>query len=485
MRKFLIVLHRVLGTALSFLLLMWFLTGFVMMYHNFPTSGTKEYRHLTALPDSLPQIDIIRKVIPQSEQIRVLNVEMFREKPVFKIETDKNSYTLSVDTTLKTISNSVPFEELESYAKKWNEAEIVKVDTLNRLDQWIPYSSYKSDFPIYKFTFNDSEKSYLYLSSVTGKALQYVNREQRFWAWVGPIPHMLYFWQWRQHRAEWITTVTFLSGFGAIMCLSGIIIGIWSYLIVYKKKKKFRTPYRKFYFKWHHIFGFVFGFFVFMFVLSGMMSFNELPQWAVKTHDNSIEKQIKESTPINLDAFKTDYRFILQNNSQKVKSISFEQFGEKAYYSTIIDSKSQNIDAQTNSLQELYLSEKDVLSRVKQISDAPSKIQLMEEFDNYYVGFTKRMQLPVYKVELEDADRSTFYIEPKTGRTRYFNKNSRAKKWIYPAFHSLRFKFFAEHKFLRDIVLWALLFGGTIVSLTGFILGIKYIGRLFRRRRKL
>lgn len=484
MKKILIVSHRILGTALSLLLLMWFVTGFVMMFHSFPSLGTKEYKHLTALSDSLPQIDIVRKVIPQSEQIRALTVEMFREEAVFRIETDKNSYTLSADTTLKTISNSVPFKELESYAKQWNEADIVRVDTLNRLDQWIPYSSYKSDFPIYKFTFNDSEKSYLYLSSVTGKALQYVNREQRFWAWVGPIPHMLYFWQWRQHRAEWTTIITFFSGLGVIMCLTGIIIGIWSYMIVYRKKRKFRTPYRKFYFKWHHIFGFIFGFFVFMFVLSGMMSFNELPQWAVKTHDKSIEKQIKAPTPINLDAFETDYRLIIHNNPRKVKSISFEQFGEKTYYSTIIDSKSQNIDAQSDSLQELFMSEKDVLSKVKQVADASTKVQLMEEFDNYYVGFTKRMQLPVYKIELDDADKSTIYIDPTNGRTRFYNKNSRTKKWIYPAFHSLRFKFFVENRLLRDIVLWTLLIGGTVVSFTGFVLGIRYIGRLFRRKRK-
>ncbi len=484
MKKFLIISHRILGTLLSFLLLMWFLSGFVMMYKSFPNVGTKEYRHLTALPDSLPSIESIKTVVPQSEQIRTLTVEMFREKPVFLIETDKNNYTLSADTTLKQITNRVPFAEIKKYAQRWNNAVIYKTDTLHRLDQWIPYSSYKTEFPIYKFYFNDNEKSQLYISSVTGKALQYVNKEQRFWSWLGPIPHMLYFWQWRQNRAEWTTIITILAGAGAIMCLTGIILGIWSYIFAYKKRKKFRTPYRKFYFKWHHIFGFIFGFFVFMFVLSGMMAFNDLPQWTVKTRNHSFEKQIKASSPIHLDAFETDYRLLIKNIPGRVKLISFEQFGDKAYFATIIDNKKQNIDAQTNLLQTLYLSEKDVLSKVRQFTNAPGKVELMKEFDNYYVGFTKRMQLPVYKVDLEDTDKSTLYINPKTGQTRYFNKNLRTKKWIYPAFHSLRFKFFAENKLLRDIVLWTLLVGGTIVSFTGFILGIKYIGRLFHRRRK-
>lgn len=484
MIKFLIHFHRILGTLFSILLLVWFLSGFVMIYKHFPTLGTKEYAHLTSLPDSLPDIGILQQVIPEDEAIRSIAIQMFREEPVFKVKTSKKSYLLSADTLLMPLSEGVPFVETEAYARRWNKATIRKVDTLYTLDQWIPYSQYKSDFPIYKFHFDDKENSFLYISSVTGNALQYLTLEQRIWSWLGPIPHMLYFWQWRQHRPEWVTLITWLTGIGALMCLAGIILGIWSYLITYRKKKKLQTPYRKFYFKWHHILGFLFGFFVFMFILSGMMAFNDLPQWVVKTEDNSIVQKLNKSHPINLSLFEADYRLILQQNRGKVKQISYEQFGNKPYYSVIYDGKMHNIDASDRRINPLYLTETDVLDKISQVSNAPKTISLMTEFDNYYVGFTKRMELPVYKVITDDIDKSVFYVNPYTGRTRYFNTNQRVKKWIYPAFHSLRFKFFAERRQLRDTVLWMLMIGGTLVSFTGVVLGVRYLARILQRKRK-
>ena len=481
MIKFIIHFH---GTLFCVLFLMWFLSGFVMLYKSFPTLGSKEYKHLTALPDSLPAIDIVKKNIPEGETIRSLTVRMFREKPVFDIVTSAGNRLLSADTLLATQTPSIPFEEAEAYARRWNKAEIKRVDTLRTLDQWIPYSQYKSDFPIYKFRFNDNEKSYLYVSSVTGNALQYVTRPQRIWSWLGPIPHMLYFWQWRQYRPEWVIGISWLAGVGALMCLGGIVLGIWSYVIVYRKRKRFRTPYKKFYFKWHHILGFVFGFFVFMFALSGMLSFIDLPDWIVKTHDSSIARKLGKSSAANLSLFEADYRQIVKEGDGNVKQISFEQFGNKPYYSVIAGGKMQNMDAQSPQPTPLYLSETDVLDRLSLVNQAPKSISLMTEFDNYYVGFTKRMELPVYKVIADDADGSVFYVNPNTGRTRYFNKNARVKKWIYPAFHSLRFKFFAERRTLRDVVIWTILIGGTLVSLTGVVLGIRYVGRLLRRRKE-
>lgn len=481
MVKFLIHFHRILGTILSVMFLAWFLSGMVMMYHHFPNISNKEYKQQTALPDSLPDIAALRASILQTESIRSLSVGMFREKPVFNVETDENNYRFSADSLLMPIADGVPFAEAEAYARRWNTASIIRVDTLHRLDQWIPTAQYKEHLPIYKFRFADKEKSYLYISSVNGTGVQHVTREQRIWSWLGPIPHFLYFWQLRQNRESWISVVSWIAGIGALMCLAGIVLGIRSYWMVWRKKRHFRTPYKRFYFKWHHILGFFFGFFVLMFVFSGMMSLNDLPQWVVKTHDTTIEKKIRKQSDIDLAAF-TDYRLLLKKYSGKVKEIEFKQYGDKPYFAVVVDSKTENIDATTEELKSLYLSKSDVLKRISDISQSSKSISLMNEFDNYYVGFTQRMQLPVYKVTVADADGSVFYVNPKNGSTRYYNKNQRVGKWIYPAFHSLRFKFFAENQLLRDIVLWVLLIGGTGVSFTGVVLGYRYIRRLLRKK---
>lgn len=454
-----------------------------MIYHHFPYLGSQEYKQLPSLPDSLPPVNGIHRVIPDSLVVESLSVQMFRGKPVFRVETSARDFLLAADSSLRVVEEGVPFHEVSEYARQWCAADIRSVDTLRCLDQWIPYSNLKSDFPIYRFSFADEQETILYISSVTGRALQCVTREQRVWAWLGPIPHMLYFWQLRQHRAQWVSLVSWLAGIGALMCLAGMVIGVRSYVLAYRRRKRFISPYKKFFFKWHHVLGFVFGFFVFMFALSGLMSVNDLPQWMVRTHNTAMASRLRESPSIDLSAFTADYRRVVQQHKGEVKEISFNQYGAKPYYSVVLNGAVQNFDASQPEPKPLYLSQQDVLNRLSTVCDAPKTISLMTEFDSYYVGFTKRMELPVYKVIASNPDQSVFYVNPNTGRTRYFNRNLRAGKWIYPAFHSLRFKFFAEHRVLRDVVLWILLIGGTLVSFTGVVLGLKYIVRLATRRR--
>ncbi len=43
--KLMYSIHRILGTLLCILFLMWFLSAFVMMYHRFPRVSTKERRY--------------------------------------------------------------------------------------------------------------------------------------------------------------------------------------------------------------------------------------------------------------------------------------------------------------------------------------------------------------------------------------------------------------------------------------------------------
>ena len=88
-----------------------------------------------------------------------------------------------------------------------------------------------------------------------------------------------------------------------------------------------------------------------------------------------------------------------------------------------------------------------------------------------------RPQLPVWKVTVDDADRSVYYIQPETGVIRYVNTSSRFKYWSYTALHRMRLPGLNSNATLRKVVLWVLLLGGTAVSLTGIVLGINYIRR--------
>ncbi|MCC8173229.1 MAG: PepSY domain-containing protein, partial [Odoribacter sp.] len=74
---------------------------------------------------------------------------------------------------------------------------------------------------------------------------------------------------------------------------------------------------------------------------------------------------------------------------------------------------------------------------------------------------------------------STYYINPNNGNLRYFNNNTKARRWTYQGLHSYKFKFLAERPLLWNMVMWITMLVGTIVSFTGVWLGLKYLKRKF------
>lgn len=475
-------IHRMLGTILSILFLMWFLSGFVMIYHTFPrVKPSDRYRIMQALPDSISGNDSILNVISGLKTMK-LNLKVIDMQPVYQIITEDSTYYMPEFTSE---SGAKSFDRLTEYARLWCDAPIEKVDTLTQLDQWIPFGQLKKDMPIYKFYFADKDKHELYVSSKSGEALQFTDKDSRFWAWLGPIPHWIYFTSLRQNTDLWSNTIVVLCVIGLIVCISGIILGIRAYITQYKSKKKLRSPYKKTFYKWHHILGFFFGIFVFTFTFSGMMSLVGIPDWMVKTHDRGLMRKVMSNGSVSLDRYKYDCNEILKNYRESVKSIDWDSFGDIPLYKVTTDTGVVVLNASSENISILNLTEQDVRRRFEKIHGQEVKVSLLTDFDNYYLSRKMESPLPVYKVEVNDADGSVSYVNPQTGSVRYYNNSSRVSKWTYRALHAYSIKGLVDRPVLWNIVMWTTMIGGTLVSFTGLYLGVRYIKRKFRKNKKV
>lgn len=483
-KKILYSLHRILGTILSILFLVWFLSGFVMIYHTFPkVSNTDRFSRMEAVRGEKPPLDSIISKNKFGESIDKLILTAFDGIPYFEIVSGKQNVKLPLDTN--TILNGSPsYTQIENYARKWSEADITRVDTLRELEQWIPFGRLEKDFPIYKFYFDDAKKHQLYVSSVTGEALQFTDKDNRLWAWLGAIPHWIYFTKLRQDSQLWIDVVVWLSAFGSIMCIAGIILGIRSYIVQHRKKKQWKTPYKRFSYKWHHILGFIFGVFVFAYVFSGMMSLATVPKWIVKVHNPDIQNSLFAPKPVVLSNYKLDYRKIVEQYEGQVKSIQWSTFGDVPLYNVIIGNEMQIFDASAEEIITFSVTEQMIKDKLSKVHKEPVTITKLQEYDNYYAATGNRLPLPVYKAEIADADNSTYYIDPENGSTRYFNTNTKVRRWTYQILHSWLLGFLVKHPVLWNIVLWVTMIGGTLVSLTGVWLGFKYIKRKTKKLKK-
>lgn len=483
-KRILYSLHRILGTILSILFVIWFLSGLVMIYHTFPKITDQEkYLHANILPQSETCIDTFLLMIADQEKIEKLKLTSFDNNPYFEIATPDSSYRITASSDMKVIT-APSYSQIEGYAQKWCEADITQVDTLTELEQWIPFDRYRKDFPIYKFYFADDNRHQLYISSQTGEALQFTNSDDRFWSWLGPIPHWIYLTSLRQHTQLWIDVIVVLSGLGAIMSLSGLWIGVQSYLQSYKKKKKWNSPYQKPLYKWHHVLGFVFGIFVFTFVFSGMMSLVDIPQWLIKTKKTSVQEQIFSPKPVILENYRLSLQKVLDTYSHQVKSVEWSSIGEKPFYKIVVDDQQLVVDASTDSVRLLELKEQDIRQYIANIHNEPMQVILLDEYDNYYISRKKILPLPVYKVEISDEDNSTYYINPRTAEVKYFNANTKARKWTYQALHSFSVKWLLDKPILWNVVMWCVMLGGTFVSFTGLALSVQYLKRKLKRRKR-
>lgn len=480
-------IHRILGTLLSTLFLVWFLSAFVMMYHGFPRASQAEKigRQDYLTPASLPALEEVVARLPEGEKVKNIRVDRLLGQTVFHIRTAEAAYDLPADSTEQLPANDG--ERIRNIAALWCAASIQHIDTLNHLDQWIPFGSLKKEFPIYKFHFDDHDHHQLYIGSRSGEVLQFTTRNERFWAWLGAIPHWVYFTRLRQDAALWSKTVIWLSGLGCLMTVAGLWVGIdvWRR---YRKRGNGFSPYRKKWYHWHYVTGIVFGLFVLTFCFSGLISLAEVPAWISKPvlQKNPLREIKKGFRPEN---YVLDYRQIISEYPD-VRQIEWSNFRSILYYIVKHDEAELYIDASSHTPRPLRLTEAQVSEAVRSIhgDSAELRISLLNEFETDYRDMSRmyrsRSLLPVWKITVDDADRSCYYIHPETAVVRYVNTTARWKYWMYTALHRLRIQGLNSSPALRKSVLWLLLLGGTGVSLSGVVLGLRYVERKCRRKRK-
>lgn len=484
-KRFIYSFHRILGTCLSILFLMWFLTGFVMMYHSFPKLTEKDryaHRQSLILPEHLSETDSLIWQKQAENTPTLLILDSYFGKTRLRINGEDSTHQLVLTSEGWKQQQPPSFSEIRKYAQHWDASSpIVRVDTLHDLEQWIPFSKLRADLPVYKFYFKDSHQ--LYVSSVTGESLQWTDRNSRFWSYMGAIPHWVYFSRLRQDAGLWKTVVITLSGAGSLMCLAGILLGLRSTGIIRKRKKKGLTPYKKTGYRWHHYSGLSFGLFVFSFVFSGMMSMTNVPTIFVNIHHPERSDALKRSSLHGL-TFRTDYRLITEKYPNRIKELQFASLGGLPVYRAIINDSLQVFDASTEKLTPLHLSRKDIYS-ITASDSSSARIDTLRSYDNYYGKIGKKLPLPVLKVSVKDADKSVYYINPYSGETNYYNRNDRVSHWCYQVLHRFAFGFLVEHNTIRLALLWVALLGGTFASLTGVYLSIRYLRRKAKKTARI
>ena len=129
--KLMYSIHRILGTLLCILFLMWFLSAFVMMYHRFPRVSAKEKMQkldmLSQTGDSLPDISSVTARLPRGVKVRSTILNLNAGHPEFSFSTTKGTLHFLADSTIS--RPSLDSEHLHRTAALWCSSSITRIDT--------------------------------------------------------------------------------------------------------------------------------------------------------------------------------------------------------------------------------------------------------------------------------------------------------------------------------------------------------------------
>ncbi len=324
----------------------------------------------------------------------------------------------------------------------------------------------------------------MYFSQVSGEVVQYTTTASRLGAYVGAIPHWLYFTPLRSQGPTWSRVVIWSSGIGTFSAILGVVIGVW----MYSPSKRYRyagartvIPYRgqK---RWHMILGLVFGIATATWAFSGMLSMDPFP-----TPTSADESPSSSDFPQALRGA-LDYGAFAARHPREalaaipnlpVKELELTAFaGRPIYLATLAGGETRIVPLTGGVRTEFDRQEVvDVVTKAAQ-ADGLAEIRVLDQYDRYYLDRRRERPLPVVLAALNDSGHSRYYVDPKTGRVvGIYRSSGWVTRWLYHGLHSFNFPWLYNYRPLWDIVVITFMLGGTALAVTSLILAWRVLGR--------
>ncbi len=510
-RALLVYTHRWLGIAGCLLFVVWFLSGIVLMYARMPSLSAEERL------SRLAPIDLASaRVEPAEAAARVpfapatLRVGMLGARPVYRF--GLGPYWVTVYADSAEVLSGLAAEEAVGLARAFApERPTLRHDTLLEPDQWTLSAALRPLFPLHRVALGDSAGTVLYVSAPTGEPVLKSTQRERLWGYLGAVVHWLYFTPLRRNTGLWVDVVVWVSIAGCVMCLSGLVWGVWRFSPFSRyrlKREAAHSPYAGL-MKWHHYAGLVFGLTTFTWIFSGLMSMTPW-DWSPGNSPTRREREAATGGPLNLDAVTLDRirRSFEALSVQFVpREVEVSQFRGEPFalaYRPPDDGRTVpwlNTDfaafVEPVSLERqlvwLASPERGTFSRFppEALMDVarhalPEAAMVdavwLDQYDAYYYDQTGARALPVLRARYDDEADTWLYLDPFKGAVVQKEvRRSRLERWLYHGLHSLDFPFLYRSRPLWDIVVIILSIGGVVLSVTTMVPAWR---RLRRQARK-
>lgn len=506
-KALLIYSHRYLGIPLGFMFVLWFGSAFFMIYTGGMPRITPDQR-----VDGMEAIDFSRVRLELADALSVAGLDAGTwvpqearlvsqlGRPVYELGEDGyGAIRVAADNgeLLEPLTRNQGLQ-LASHFLDIPADRFRYTHTLYEPDQWTLTNM--RELPLYHYAVDDGLGTRVYVSPETAEVSVYTTRQSRLLAWLGTIPHWLYFAELRNNQPLWYSIVVYTAWGGCILALLGLGLAF----VQWRRVRPFRLsraiPYRG-PARWHYIGGCLFGLFTLTWVFSGLVS---MEPWGwtnaqgLRVSPAALMSELEPrrfAAPGELDwsavpgesVKQVEFRMVLdapwlvasysiprEPGSSKRDRLHqpYNINGQSAAASVVLDGARGTPHTQ--------FAIADLVERLDTtIADASAvEYALLEDYDDYYYSRQGQLPLPVLRIKYDDPAASWLYVDPMRGELlSLIHKYSRVERWLYSGLHSLDFAFWYHKRPLWDIGVILLLLGGLAASLLGLYLGLRRLGR--------